>query len=204
MRKTNRFTEIPSADRARTRTLECLGCVASEQEIAFGDGFMAGETRRQRRCRSRVSVLIELRETPASRGRVLLCVFHHELEICRHGRSCYKGLRLPKHAIVFLRGRISPRDPCNRGTVRERQCAVTICLHRDVVSQDRANVVELPCLVSRYPGWILTSKIGAVVGLPAAATACACAGEPIGWNVVSARQVMIGAPKAVIRRTLHI
>src|SRR5690349_15197986 len=121
--------------------------VSGEEEIPSLDRLVAGIAGRHLRLGRRLSVLVELGVSPASRRGVFPGVLDHELEVPVGRVAGHPGLLAAEDLVVLLGRRELPSDPRDDRAVRERQRLVAIRLDRDVVAEDRADVVQRPGLV---------------------------------------------------------
>src|SRR5262249_34190921 len=117
--------------------------VSRENEVALFDGCVAGIALREAGLGGRLTVLVELRVSPAAGRRVFLRVLDHELEV-PVGRWAGDGRLLAAEDLVVLLGRdVRPSDPRDDRAFRKRKLSGSIRLDRAVVSKDRADVVEI-------------------------------------------------------------
>src|SRR6266478_3700325 len=121
-----------------------LGCVLRENEVASFGRLVAGEAGFVQCFVGRFAVL-KVTESPAARRGVLFRVLDHNLRIL--GGPGNERLRAAKDFVVFLRWDVIPMQRHNDGAIRERKLSFPIGLHRYIVAQLGANIVEVAFFV---------------------------------------------------------
>src|SRR5262245_61921335 len=104
---------------------------------------MAGIALLEIRLWSRFAVFIKLSVAPAASGRVLLRILHHELQIPRRSFAGHERLFAAKDLVVFLRRHVTPGDSRDDRAVRERLLPFPISIDREIVAENRADIVEI-------------------------------------------------------------
>src|SRR5262245_40538021 len=113
--------------------------VAREDQVALGDGRVAGKALLDHGLAGRLAI-IEMLESPAAGRGVLLRILDHELDAVLRGAGDER-LRTAKGLVVLLVRHVAPGDAGNDGAVGEGERALAIGLDRYFVAQDGADVV---------------------------------------------------------------
>src|ERR1700722_9786037 len=123
-----------------------LRCVTSKDKICCGGFLMTGEAGFHESGGGGFAVL-KMPEAPAAGCGVLYRILHHELNV--GGSSRDERLGLPKDLVVLVRRNVMVVQCGEHGAVREGKRACPVRFDRHIVSQQRAQAIEIAGFMGR-------------------------------------------------------